>query len=115
LQPIAIIDRGRGPELAGTRITVFDVLPYLQKGWHHTYIAAIFSISSAEVLALSRYIEDHEAEVLATNARILARIAQGNSPEVEAMRQRSHARLLALRAELQQKRLQEVNGARDPG
>ena len=27
-----IIDRGRGPELAGTRITVYDVLDYHKEG-----------------------------------------------------------------------------------
>ena len=29
-----IIDRGRGPEIAGTRITVYDVMDYLKHGWH---------------------------------------------------------------------------------
>ena len=32
-----IIDRGRGPEIAGTRITVFDVMDYLENGWHRTH------------------------------------------------------------------------------
>jgi hypothetical protein len=32
MREIAIIDRGRGPELAGTRITVFDVLHYFDAG-----------------------------------------------------------------------------------
>ena len=39
-----IIDRGRGPEIAGTRITVYDILDYWQDGWHSTAIAALFCI-----------------------------------------------------------------------
>jgi len=29
-----IINRGRGPEIEGTRITVYDVLDYTKHGWH---------------------------------------------------------------------------------
>ena len=29
-----IINRGRGPEIAGTPITVYDVLDYRKHGWH---------------------------------------------------------------------------------
>ena len=35
-----IIDRGRGPEIAGTRITVYDVLDYFQEGWREAPGAA---------------------------------------------------------------------------
>ena len=28
-----IIDRGRGPEIAGTRITVYTILEYVQEDW----------------------------------------------------------------------------------
>jgi len=45
----AIIDRGRGPEIAGTRITVYDILDYLNEGRHHTAIAMALRISSAQV------------------------------------------------------------------
>jgi hypothetical protein len=27
-----IVDRGRGPEIAGTRITIYDVMDYLKHG-----------------------------------------------------------------------------------
>jgi uncharacterized protein (DUF433 family) len=45
-----IIDRGRGPEIAGTRITVYDIMDYYKEGHHHSVIAAILDLSSAEVL-----------------------------------------------------------------
>jgi uncharacterized protein (DUF433 family) len=115
VQPIAIIDRGRGPELAGTRITVFDVLPYLQADWQPASIALLLGLSTSQVLAVMEYVEEHWEEVMATNQKILDRIARGNPPEVEAKRQASRAKLQALRAELERQRSQETVNARDPG
>lgn len=60
-----IIDRGRGPEIAGTRITVYDIVDYLEEGCHPTAIAAFFRINSREVDAALRYIQEHEEEVRA--------------------------------------------------
>jgi uncharacterized protein (DUF433 family) len=115
VQPIAIIDRGRGPELAGTRITVFDVLPYLQADWQPASIALLLGLSTSQVLAVMEYVEEHWEAVMATNQKILDRIARGNPPEVEAKRQASRAKLQALRAELERQRSQETVNARDPG
>jgi uncharacterized protein (DUF433 family) len=91
-----IIDRGRGPEIAGTRITVYTILDYLQAGWHHTAIAALFRISSEEVRAAVQYIEEHKEDVLRENQKILDRIAQGNPPELQAKLDESHARFVEL-------------------
>jgi uncharacterized protein (DUF433 family) len=110
-----IINRGRGPEIAGTRITVYDILDYTRVGHHHTYIAAILGLSSAQVLAAIRYIEEHQDEVLANYQKILDRIARGNPPEIEAKREASHAKLLALLAQRQRPEGTEGNHASDPG
>ena len=72
-----IIDRGRGPEIAGTRITVYDILDYTTMNWHHTAIAAMFRISSRQVLAAVQYIEDHKDEVMAEYQK-----QTGNAPEL---------------------------------
>ena len=112
--PYAIIDRGRGPELAGTRVTVFDVLHYLDAGHGPTYIGAVLGISTPEVQALLRYIEEHREEVRAENQKILDRIARGNPPEVEAKRKESRAKLAALREELRRRSGGGSNGAGDP-
>ena len=72
-----IIDRGRGPEIAGTRITVFDILDYQRLGWHHTLIAATLRISSDQVLAALRYIEEHAEEVEAVYRTILRAFRPG--------------------------------------
>ena len=37
-----IIDRGRGPEIEGTRITVYDVMDYLKEGRGYDQIAGLF-------------------------------------------------------------------------
>ena len=116
LEQIAIIDRGRGPELFGTRITVFDIIPYLRAGDSPSHIALVMGLSTREVEALIRYIEDHKAEVMAENAKIEERIARGNPPEVEAKLVGSRAKLQRLRDELARKSAPEgANGASDPG
>jgi uncharacterized protein (DUF433 family) len=114
MRQYTIIDRGRGPELEGTRITVYDIIPYLRLGWCSASIALLFGIGSLGVEALTRYIEEHKDEVMAENAKIEERIARGNPPEIEEKLKGSRERLLALREELRRKRLQEVNGAGDP-
>lgn len=93
-----IIDRGRGPEIAGTRITVYNILDYPDN--HHTYIAVLFGISSAQVLAARKYIEEHKEEVTAEYKKMLERAARGNPPEIRAKLKESHRKLLALKRKL---------------
>jgi uncharacterized protein (DUF433 family) len=116
MDPYCIHDRGRGPELVGTRITVFDIIPYLRAGRSATYIASVFSLGTAQVEALMRYIDEHKEEVMAENRKIEERIARGNPPEVEARRAERHAKLLALKAELERNNSQGgANGTGNPG
>ena len=79
-----ITKTGRGPEIAGTRITVYDVLEYEQTGWHRDMIAAILSLSSQQVEAAIQYIGEHRAEVMASYEHNMERIRRGNPPEVQA-------------------------------
>ena len=92
-----IINRGRGPELAGTRITVYDVIPYLEAGRSPTYIAAVLGLGTEEVFTLARYIDEHREEVMAVHRKIEERIARGNPPEIEAKLQDSRVKLMALK------------------
>jgi uncharacterized protein (DUF433 family) len=103
-----IIDRGRGPEIAGTRITVYDVLDYYQDGWPATRIAVHFRLSSDQVLAAIRYIETHRAEVMAEYAKMLERESRGNPPEIEARRKAVHTRMVERLKELRQSHPAEV-------
>jgi uncharacterized protein (DUF433 family) len=91
-----IIDRGRGPEIAGTRITVYDVLDYHKTGMHRDLIADTLELSSQQVEAAIRYIEEHRDEVMADYEEMLARDARGNPPELQAKLDAGHERFLAM-------------------
>jgi uncharacterized protein (DUF433 family) len=106
MQPAAIINRGRGPEIEGTRITVYTIMDYLEMGWHHTQIAADLDISSAQVQAAVDYIEGHREEVAAAYERILEQSANAkNPPWVEEARERGRQKRLALQEEILQAKL----------
>ncbi len=68
-----IINRGRGPEIAGTRITEYDVMDYYKQGWHRGQIAGLFRLSSRDIQAAIDYIETHKEEVQREYQKILDR------------------------------------------
>jgi uncharacterized protein (DUF433 family) len=90
---------GSRGEIAGTRITVYDILDYTRQGWHHTAIAAWLRISSPQVRAALRYIEEHKEEVMANYKEMLDRDARGNPPEVQAKLDAIHAKYQTLWAD----------------
>ena len=108
-----IIDRGRGPEIAGSRITVYDVLDHHKEGWPAKEIAWLFHLSTAQVEAAVRYIEEHKDEVMEAYERILARHARGNPPELQAKLDAGHERFLAMVRERKQVKAQEKQDAGD--
>ncbi len=98
-----IINRGRGPEIEGTRITVYDVMDYAQHGWHRDRIAALFRLSSRDIQAALDYIDAHRDEVTAAYQRIRTRptryqYAPAVEAKITASRQRAQARLSTLKA-----------------
>jgi uncharacterized protein (DUF433 family) len=109
-----IIDRGRGPEVAGTRITVYDVLDYHKHGWHRDMIADTLELSSQQVEAAIRYIEEHRDEVMAEYAEMLARDARVNPPELQAKLDAAHERFLALVREHREAKSGEARDAGNP-
>jgi len=114
MEPIVIVDRGGTPRLANSRINVYDVVHYLEHGRSVNYIALVLRITLAETRALIQYIEEHKEEVMAVHRQIEERITRGNPPEVLAKLQTSRAKLLALKAELERKRVQEENNGESP-
>ncbi len=94
-----IIDRGRGPEIEGTRITVYDIWDYAKQNWHRDRIALWLRISSMQVAAALEYIEQHKAAVLEEYERILERNRRGNPPEVQAKLDAIHAEFQSMLAE----------------
>ena len=111
-----IIDRGRGPEIEGTRITVYDVMDYLQEGWRYDQIAGLFRLLPDDIQATIQYIEAHYAEVMADYEQILARHSQvQDPPEVQAKLARSSQKLQAKLAEIQARHQNEDAHASDHG
>ena len=111
-----IVNRGRGPEIAGTRITVFDVMDYRKHGWHRDRIAALFRLSSRDVQAAIDYIETHRDEVESDYQRILEQhqsyqYPPGVSEKVERCREAANRRL----EEIRERRSGEVRDAEDHG
>ncbi|MFW6170062.1 MAG: DUF433 domain-containing protein [Planctomycetota bacterium] len=66
-----IIDRGDGPKIAATRITVYTVLEYLLAGRTRDWIAAMLNLSSSQVQVAMDYIEEHSDAVNAEYDRIM--------------------------------------------
>ena len=102
--PARIINRGRGPEIEGTRITVFDIWDYARENWHRDAIATWLRLSSAQVAVALDYIELHKEQVLAGYERILERERRGNPPELQAKLDKIRAECEAERVERKAKR-----------
>ena len=81
--------------IAGTRITVWDVLHYLETGWSCPEIAATLHLSEAQVEAVAQHIEEHKEELLVVHRQIEARKARGNPPAITAKLAKSRTQLQA--------------------
>ena len=79
-----IIDRGRGPEIKGTRVTVYCVMDYVRAGDLPSQIAEDLELSMEQVRAALEYINAHREEVEARYEAILKRVSQPNPDWVEA-------------------------------
>jgi uncharacterized protein (DUF433 family) len=107
-----IINRGRGPEISGTRITVYDVMDYYTTGWHRDAIAVLFRLASRDIQAAIDYIEAHKEEVTAEYQKILDRHANYKySPEVQAKIDACRGRADQRLAEIRRRRQRENGNA----
>jgi uncharacterized protein (DUF433 family) len=79
--------------ISGTRITVWDIVHYLESHWSHTEIAQALRITEEQVAAAVEYIVRHKHEVMAVHQQIEDRKARGNPPELEAKAAESRAKL----------------------
>jgi hypothetical protein len=66
--------------MAGTRITVWDVLHDLETGGPRSEMAVTVHLSDAHVDAVARDIADSQAALMAVHQQIAARKARGNPP-----------------------------------
>ena len=114
LRKAEIINRGRGPEIAGTRITIYDVMDYRKHGWHRDRIAAFFLLSSDEVQAAFDYIDGHAEDVNAEYQKILERSRNyQHPPDVQAKLDATRGKARKLLEEIRAKRKLYGNHAGD--
>jgi uncharacterized protein (DUF433 family) len=89
-----IQDRGRGPEIAGTRITVYNLLPsFLDPTVTEEEICRIYDLTAQQVAAARAYVLGNPDTVLAEHLKIEERLAAGNPPEVKEQAERTRATL----------------------
>lgn len=93
--------------IAGTRISVWDILHHLENNWSLQEIASLLGVSVDQVQAAADYIEEHRDEVTEVHRRIEERNARGNSPEVQAKLAQAEAKKLAWLAERRDHHSQE--------
>ena len=109
---IEIIERGRGPQLSDSRITVQDLVPYFQQQMNHEQILEIMpALTLDELKVVELYVQENYEAVMEQDRRIRERNAsRKNSPEIEEILRRGGEKMAALREEFKKKRTQELNG-----
>src|SRR5437870_3601171 len=75
---VEIVDVGRGPQIAGHRLTVMDVFYYLHRGHDFDFIhRAMPSLTREQFEAVVEYVNDHHAELVEADRRVEDRIRRG--------------------------------------
>ncbi len=106
---IQIVDRGRGPQLSTSRVTVQDLVPYFQeKCSSEEIIRWIPTLTAAEIAVGERYYREHQDQLDEDDRLIRERSAQNKNPDwVEKVLEHAHAERLAITERLRQ---QQANG-----
>ena len=84
-----IIDRGRGPEIEGTRITVYRIMDFVRDHCSMTTIADELDLSEVQVQAALDYIAANRPDVETKYDQLLLRVQQANPPHIQAGRAQS--------------------------
>jgi len=96
-----IHDRGRGPEIVGTRITVYNLLPYfLDPTATEAHICRMCALRPEQVAAARAYVLNNPDTVLAKHLELEARMNAGNQPDVIEQAKRTHAAFLRFKDSL---------------
>jgi len=111
---IQIVDRGRGPQLSTSRITVQDLVPYFQQQCTHDQIREIMPILTVEEIQLvEQYVRDHYEAVMDQDRRIRERIAaRQKPPQVEEAERKERLERLEKARQLIRQQNQERTGDR---
>jgi uncharacterized protein (DUF433 family) len=109
MENIHIIDRGRGPQLSTSRVTVQDLVPYFQEGCSNEEIIRwIPTLTVEEIAIVERYYREHQKELDEEDRLIRERSAQNkNADWMERVLIEARAERLAITERLRQ---QQANG-----
>ncbi len=100
-----IHDRGRGPEIVGTRITVYNLLPhFLDATATEASLCRMYELTPEQLAAARAYVLNNPDTVLARYLDIEARMAAGNPPEVIEHAEQTHAAFLRFKDWLAKRR-----------
>lgn len=83
-----IVQTPRGLSVAGTRITLYDILDYIHDGWPPHLIAAWLNLSPDQIQAALAYIETHRAGVEAQYQQVLRQAEENRAYWEERDRER---------------------------
>ena len=119
---IQIVDRGRGPQLSTSRLTVLDVFYYLHRGYDFDFIhRAIPSLSREEFDAVVTYVTKHRDELVERDRRAEEFIQRGVAEQrarggifAENDETLTTEERVARLKEKMTRKLAEKNGARHP-
>jgi uncharacterized protein (DUF433 family) len=113
---IEIIDRGRGPQLSTSRITVQDVVPMLQRNCPPEEIMEVMPVLTLEeVQVIQQYVRDNYDAVMEQDRRIRERAANRvTPPEIQKIREEGGAIRLALMEKFARRKALEKNGDDSP-
>ena len=96
--------RNRGPEIAGTRITVYNLLPHLlDPTCTEGQLCDAYDLTPRQVAAARAYVLNHYEAVMAEHRRIQSRLDAGNPPEVLEQAREVRGRLKSFREWLAEK------------
>jgi uncharacterized protein (DUF433 family) len=115
-ETIEIVDRGRGPQLSTSRITVQDLVPYFQEGRSHEEIMRwVPSLTAEEIAVAERYYHDHQAELDEEDKQIRAHVTEQIRLQHLRFPEETHEVRRARMKETLRRRRQEQNGEGNPG
>jgi uncharacterized protein (DUF433 family) len=76
-ETIEIVDRGRGPQLSTTRITVMDIFYWLHRGYGWDHIQeSMPTLTKGEFDVVMEFVNQHREELAEKDARIEERIQE---------------------------------------
>jgi uncharacterized protein (DUF433 family) len=110
-EAIEIVDRGRGPQLSTSRITVQDLVPYfMQKCSYEEIMRWLPTLTQKEIVVVEQYYREHQEELDDEDRRIREyrdeqiRLQRLRFPVFEGTEQERFARLKKLLEQYKQRK-----------